>query len=89
MASADQAGNLDEIRGHLARSLGVDAGGLRSDEALLGGLLDSIGLLTLTAHLESAYGITIGAHEVDPENFGTLLALAGFVARKTAGPGSP
>jgi acyl carrier protein len=75
---------LDEIRRHLAMSLGADPDGLADDEPLLGGRLDSIALLTLSARLEESYGIAIGAHEVDPENFGTLGSLARFVTRKTA-----
>jgi len=72
------------IRAHIASSLGIDEASLRDDEILLSGLLDSIDLLTLTTHIEGTYGVTIAAHEVNPENFGTLNALAAFVARKTS-----
>ena len=50
---------------------------------LLGGdLLDSIGMLELTVHLEETYGIAIAAEEVTPGDFGTVEALARFVQRK-------
>jgi acyl carrier protein len=77
---------VEEIGSYLATTLGAGAGGIGPDEALLGDLLDSIALLTLATHLEETYGITVGAHEVEAENFGTLRALAGFVARKAARP---
>jgi acyl carrier protein len=74
---------LQEIRGHVAASLGVGAASLRDDETLLGGLLDSIGLLTLTVRLEETYRITISGNEIDAANLGTIRALADFVSRKT------
>ncbi len=82
----DPAGSdryLEEIRSYLAGDLRVAPQSLADDEPLLGALLDSIALLTLATHLEERYGIAIGAGEVDPDNFGTLGALARFVARKS------
>ncbi|MBI3448965.1 MAG: acyl carrier protein [Acidobacteria bacterium] len=75
---------FEEIRAHVADSVGLAPAGVRDDETLLGGLLDSIALLTLAARLESAYGITIDGHEIDPDNFGTLGAISRFVAAKTS-----
>ena len=75
-------GYLNEIRGYLSESFGGTSSELSDDEPLLGDVLDSMGILKLATHLEETYGITIGAHEMDPENFGTLSALAQFVARK-------
>lgn len=77
-------GYLDEIRGYLSESFGSPSTEISDEEPLLGDLLDSMGVLKLATHLEETYGITIGAHEMDPQNFGTLRALAEFVARKTA-----
>jgi acyl carrier protein len=76
---------LLDLREYLAGTFGASPGSLSEDEALMGGLLDSIALLTLITHLEDRYGIRIGAHEVGPENFGTLRALAEFVERKAPG----
>jgi acyl carrier protein len=77
---------VEEIGRYLVTILGSGNGGIGPDEALLGDFLDSIALLTLATHLEETYGITVGAHDVEAENFGTLRALAGFVARKAARP---
>jgi acyl carrier protein len=58
---------------------------LGADTRLLGGsLLDSIGMLELTVHLEETYGISIPADDVTPENFGTLGRLAGYLQQKGA-----
>lgn len=59
---------------------------LTEDTLILdGGLLDSIATLELIVHLEERYGIRIGAQEVTPATFGTLGALARFVANKVSG----
>jgi acyl carrier protein len=77
---------LHEIRRYLTDDLGAATAELADDEPLLGDWLDSMGALKVADHLEERYGITIGAHEMDPENFGTLRSLAEFVARKVAAP---
>jgi len=75
---------LGEIRQYFKGSLVGGAFDLDDDDPLLGGFLDSIGVLTLATHLESRYGISVRGHEVDPANFGTLRALASYIQRKTA-----
>lgn len=56
---------------------------LTDDTRLLGGdLLDSIGMLELTVHIEETWGISIAAEEVTPDHFGSVRALAHFVQRK-------
>jgi acyl carrier protein len=51
------------------------------------GLLDSMALMRLIAHLEEGYGITVSDDELVPENFGTITALARFVvSRQGVGP---
>jgi acyl carrier protein len=75
----------EEIRAYLAAAHGGGPSGIGDDDPLLGDLLDSMGVLGLATHLEETYGISIGAHEMDPANFGTLRAIAAFVAKKAAG----
>lgn len=77
--------HVERIREYLAETFGPDAGEMAADEKLLGEVLDSIGVLNLANFLEDAYGITIGAHEMDPANFGTLESVSEFVERKIAG----
>lgn len=46
------------------------------------GVLDSIGLLTLVAHLEKKYGIAVEDIEIAPVNFGTLAGIDHYVTGK-------
>ena len=82
MGAESETAVAAEIRRYLADTSGRPLQEILDSEPLLDGLLDSIGLLSLAAHLEERYGIAIGAGEVDPGNFGTLTALSAFVARK-------
>lgn len=75
----------EELKSYLASTFGTSPGSIRDDEPLMGSFLDSIALLTLATHLEETYGITVGAHEVEAGNFGTLSALADFLVRKRSG----
>jgi acyl carrier protein len=91
-ASRDPAAIVEEIRRYLLETF-LKGGGENSITAatrLLGGdLLDSIGMLELTVHLEETYGVAIAAEEVTPENFGTLGSLARFVDRRVRGAAPP
>lgn len=55
---------------------------LNPDQALLTGLLDSFGLMSLLAFIEEHYEVTIPNNEVVTENFRTVAVLAAFVAAK-------
>lgn len=58
---------------------------LRPDDDLIGsGILDSLAMINLVTHLEKHYGIVVGAEEMSPDNFGSVSALARFVAGKQA-----
>jgi acyl carrier protein len=61
-----------------------DEAELPPDVPLLSGLLDSFGLLTLLTYLEETYDITIEHNDVVDENFHSVQAVAGLVARKQA-----
>lgn len=47
------------------------------------GILDSVGVLALISFLEERYEMTIADDEVEPENLGSVDAIAELVARKT------
>lgn len=76
--------DIEAIRRYLIDRFGDEAAGLREDTPLLGEILDSIGVLSLATHIEDTWGITVGAHEMDPSNFGTLGGIADFIFRKAA-----
>jgi acyl carrier protein len=57
---------------------------LRDDDDLLNlGVIDSIGFVELVGEVEERYGVTIADLEIVEENFGSVAAIAAFVAAKT------
>jgi acyl carrier protein len=62
---------------------GEDPAELKDDTPLItGGVLDSIATLKLVLFLEERYGVTLEAHEVDPEHLDTTLDIAKLVHSK-------
>jgi acyl carrier protein len=58
--------------------------GLRADESLMtSGILDSTGVLELTAFLESQFEITVADEDLTPDNLDTISNILGYLARKT------
>lgn len=58
---------------------------LADDTSLLElGIVDSTGVLEITAFLESEYGIDIADDEIVPANMDSIMAIAAFVETKTA-----
>lgn len=81
----DAASVASHLRAWLLETFmkGAKAGAVRDQTMLLGGdLLDSIGMMELVVHLEETYGVTVAAGEVTPADFGTVEAVARFIARK-------
>ncbi len=76
--------DIEAIRRYLTERFGDEAARLGEDTPLLGEILDSIGVLSLATHIEDTWGITVGAHEMDPANFGSLGGIAEFISRKVA-----
>lgn len=54
-----------------------------SDSFLANKILDSMGVLELTAFLEQSYGIALDDHELIPENLDSIDKLVRFVIDKT------
>jgi acyl carrier protein len=46
------------------------------------GVIDSTGVLELVSFVEAEYGIAVADEDIVPDNFDSIDALAGFVARK-------
>lgn len=74
------------IRKFIAENFYVsDPDALAGDASLLDqGIVDSTGVLELTAFLESEYGITVGDAEIIPANLDTVDRVVAFVSRKRA-----
>ena len=75
----------EEIRNHiLQRHLaGEDPKRLKNDDDLiLSGVLDSLAIAELAAHLKRQYRLELQPVDIVHENFGSIQALAKFVKRK-------
>jgi acyl carrier protein len=53
-----------------------------SDQFLALGVIDSLGFVELVEEVQSRYGLTIDDVEITEENFGSIDAIASFVASK-------
>ncbi|MET0146493.1 MAG: acyl carrier protein [Ilumatobacteraceae bacterium] len=71
------------VRALLGRRLKVDAPERLDGAAPLRDLgVDSAGLMNLVVALEETYDIDIADRDITVENFGTLDAITGYVARR-------
>ena len=52
------------------------------DDFLALGIIDSLGFVELVEEVQSRYGLTIEDIEITEENFGSVNAIAEFVAAK-------
>jgi acyl carrier protein len=52
------------------------------DDFLSKGIIDSLGFVELVEEVQSRYGLTIEDVEITEENFGSINAIAQFVASK-------
>lgn len=70
------------IKSYILRELlpGVDPDELTAETELIATrILDSLSILRLRAYLEEEYGIEIGGHELDFDNFGTIADVEALV----------
>jgi acyl carrier protein len=71
-----------ELRVHIVNECltGEDPETLPLEENLIdSGLLDSLTLMQLVAHLQSSYGVKIPAGDITRENFSTVTTLAACI----------
>lgn len=54
------------------------------DDLLLSGLVDSLGVVRLIAYIEDDLRISVPAGDVTIENFGTVAAIADYLATQQA-----
>jgi acyl carrier protein len=55
---------------------------LREDGSLLGGVVDSTGLIEVVMFLQERFGIIVEDDEVTPENLDSVKNLVAYVSRK-------
>lgn len=90
--SADKARGAKGIKEELRKFvidrylLGAKNAKLSDDTSFLGeGIVDSIGVIELTNHIQRVYGIKIKVTEIVPENFDTLNNIERYIEKKTRG----
>ena len=70
-----------EVRQFLSTTLHRDVNGVGDADSLLeAGIIDSMAVLELVAHIEKQYGLTVGDDDMMPENFDTIEAIGAFIA---------
>ena len=76
----------DEIRDYLlAHFAPAEGESLSDDESLLeAGIIDSVAMIDLIAHLERTYDIVIDEDDMIPENFDSITAIAAYIEGKQA-----
>ena len=76
----------DFICGEILRDPDAD---LDEEENLfVSGQVDSVGIMRLVAHVESALGIKIPPGDLVPDNFRTVTAMSSYLDGLTRVPGS-
>lgn len=75
-----------QIRAFIAENFLFSPNGfdLSDDASFLDeGVVDSTGTLELVLFVEETFGIVVGDHEIEPENFDSVNKLAAYIARKS------
>lgn len=76
----------ERVRNFLAENFLLDSNGftLDDDASLLEkGVVDSSGILELTAFIEEAFGIEVADEELVPDNFDSVNRITAYVKSKT------
>ncbi len=74
-----------EIRSFVVENFlfGQDDETLTAQSSLVeSGIIDSMGVAEIVAHIESRYGVTVGDDELVPDNLDSISRIAAFIARK-------
>jgi acyl carrier protein len=73
------------IRDYIRDELNVgDAASLNDDTPLWGGVIDSVGLMSLITFIEERFGVEIDDEELTSTHFGTVSNIAALVDRKVS-----
>lgn len=76
----------ERIRAYLLEHAASKTTSIDDDESLLeAGVIDSVTMVDLVAHLETTFSIRIDEDEMTPENFDSLGAIVAFVTVKQGG----
>jgi len=75
------------IRDFISKEIMLEEGPSSVTEStrLVGGVLDSLGLMQLVSFIQEEFGVTFEETDVTPENFQTVETVERLLARKGAG----
>ena len=76
----------DRIKGFIASELMFEdsSTSLSDDTALIGGVLDSLGLMQLVAFLEEEFGVEIDDADITVDHFRSIVDIEKLVEQKKA-----
>ncbi len=73
----------------VTRSFMVSEDEIEMDESLIDqGIIDSFGLIEITAFIETDFGVTVLEEEMTREAFGSMNRMARFIEKRLSGPTS-
>ena len=61
-----------------------DPGSLADDTPLLGGIMDSLGLMQLVSYIEEEFDVTVEDSEVTVDNFRTVHDIERLISQKVS-----
>ena len=77
----------ETIRNFIYKELCLDGNikNIEDDTPLIeGGIIDSMGMLTLLAFLEEKFDLVLAAGKLNPKDFATLQSICDLVAQETS-----
>jgi acyl carrier protein len=83
---------LQDLRAFIASSLlsGEQPGAIADDDDLFAtGILDSLALQELVAHIKMRFGVDPVPLDIHPRNFGSIRALAAYIESALSGSRRP
>jgi D-alanine--poly(phosphoribitol) ligase subunit 2 len=73
--------NNDQLRDYIQREI-ANGREVSDDESLLeAGILDSLAIVKLVAHIEDEFGVEIPDSDFDPDNFESISAIVKLLDR--------
>jgi acyl carrier protein len=73
----------EKLVAFICRNFMVEPGEFSLDESLVDqGVIDSFGLVEITAFMERAFGITVAETDMNRQSFGSVRKMSSFVAAK-------
>ena len=72
----------DKLTAFICSNFMVEPDEFDTEESLVDqGVIDSIGLVEISAFMEQEFGITVDEKDMDRENFGSLKKMISFIIR--------